>query len=131
MHQTPTTIFTLAIIAITIACALPFVDCHYTAPSIADVTIHSVASGSIVVQLPDSKRPESIRAECKFTYRTDENGARQVATPKPVPTTPVANGRVNVIDVAKQLEGACISSTSDYWSYEVRRQGEREAGRER
>jgi hypothetical protein len=116
----------ITLLFILLSITLLSLHAHYSAPSVGDLTIHAVAEGRVTVTIADRRKARSGSqggplAECVFTYKTTEKGAQAPAVEAPkvfkTESVPIA-GSVDVVDVARQLEGACISSTSDYWTYE-------------
>src|SRR5690349_12714384 len=98
---------------------------HYTPPSVAAVTIHAIDQGSVSVSLPDPRAASSSAAapalaECSWTYRTNEGVSKKKQKQEEVkPDDPAAKDQVDPVKIVKDLEGACITSTVDYWSYEL------------
>lgn len=96
------------------------VSAHYTAPSSASITIHTSGQGSTRVTLPDRRSSTGAPlAECTFTYTTNEGGVARKKEAAVVPVAESTPGRIDAAAVARALEGACVSSTADYWTYEL------------
>jgi hypothetical protein len=107
----------LALACLLSVLSLPLVASHYASPSVRSLTIHSVDSGSAGVTLADRKSKGPM-AECSFVWTTNENGVAE----KPVEVAVVEKtgpGRVDVREVARAHDGGCITSTADYWTYEL------------
>lgn len=107
---------------------------HFTPGSVATLSIHTVAAGEGRVTLPDRRSATGAPlAECRFTYATSEGGeARRKAEREKAESEAAAAAAaaansasastprpVTIPSVLSELSGACITSTSDYWSYEL------------
>jgi len=91
---------------------------HLSPPSIAAVTVPTAGSGSVRVTLPDRQSATGApMAECVFSFETNA-GLKKAVAAEPEPAA-AASGRVDPATVAAALSGACVSSTSDYWTYEL------------
>jgi len=121
-----TNLFPLCLVILSFFSLLPHGSFgHFTSPSTASITIQSVDSGAARVSLltPGSTVP---KVECVFTYRTgaetssalkrkeDERKAAEEEAKKKA-----TGGGIDLSAVVRGMEGMCITSTSNYWSYEL------------
>ena len=103
---------------------LPTVFAHFISPSVASISIHTVDSGEARVTLADRRSSTGAPlAECTFKYSTNEGGLlarKKVLTDSlAVASSSDAAQKLDAATIAASLSGACVTSTSDFWSYEL------------
>jgi hypothetical protein len=119
----PASVFLLACSLLVLA-SVPAAHSHYAAPSAASLTIDTVGEGSVRVTLADRRSATGAPlAECALTFETSPGGL-SAKTPAQVEaeTTLAATSssqRIDVATIAAALETSCVSSNSDYWTYEL------------
>ncbi len=122
MHTVMRSLQSAACIALLLAAPLSCVA-HVTSPSSTSLTIDIAGRGEHRVTLPDRKSGATL-AECVFTFETSPDGGAKKAASAAAAAAELAkqaqaSGRVDVATVAASFAGACISSNSDYWTYEL------------
>jgi hypothetical protein len=99
---------------------------HVRSSSSASLTINTSGANSVKVSLPDRRSSTGgILAECEFNFETSPEGgtkkdANAAKAAEELAKQQAAHaGRIDVATVVASLSGSCISSNSDYWTYEL------------
>lgn len=105
------------------ALSLPLASAHYASPTASAFTIDTVGEGTARVTIPDRRSAKGAPlAECSLAWETSAAGMAKSAATMAAEAAAAAKSsseRIDVASVAASLEGSCVSSSSDYWTYEL------------